>query len=82
MKATIFTTLGVLALTAPATAGNYAEWFEKVDANADGYLSAEELGEKKAYKIKKMDTNGDGLISRDELEAYKAAKHRKKDDTA
>ena len=84
MKAKFLVTLGILAMTATATAtaGSYGEWFEKVDANADGYLSADELGEKKAYKIDKMDTDGDRLISRDELDAYKAAKHRKKDETA
>ncbi len=86
MKAKILATLGAmvlgLGLTTSAAAGSYGEWFEKVDANADGYLSADELGEKKAYKIDKMDTNGDRLISRDELEAYKAAKKKRKDDTA
>ena len=82
MKVKFLATLGALAFATSAAAGSYGEWFEKVDANADGYLSAEELGEKKAHKIDKMDTNGDRLISRDELEAYKAAKKRKKDETA
>ncbi len=82
MKAKILATLVAFGLATSATAGSYGEWFEKVDANADGYLSADELGEKKAYKIDKMDTNGDRLISRDELEAYKAAKKKRKDDTA
>ncbi len=67
---------------AGAHAGDYGKWFDKMDANADGYLSAAELGEKKAHKIDKMDTDGDGLISRQELHAYKAAKSHKKDDTA
>ena len=82
MKVKFLATLGTLAIATSAMAGSYGEWFEKVDANADGYLSAEELGEKKAHKIDKMDTNGDRLISRQELEAYKAAKKRKKDETA
>lgn len=81
MKAKLLATLGALAIGTSAAAGNYGEWFEKVDANADGYLSAEELGEKKAYKIDKMDTNGDRLISREELDAYKTAKKHRKEDT-
>ena len=81
MRAKILAILGGLAIATSATAGNYGEWYEKVDANADGYLSAEELGEK-AYKIDKIDANGDRLISRDELDAYKAAKKRDKDSTA
>ncbi|MEM6638788.1 MAG: hypothetical protein AAF610_02705 [Pseudomonadota bacterium] len=72
--------LGLIATAAHA--GDYGKWFDKMDADADGYLTAAELGEKKAYKIQKMDTDGDGQISRDELFAYKAAKKRKKDDTA
>lgn len=82
MKVKILATLGALVIGTSAVAGNYGEWFEKVDTNADGYLSAEELGEKKAHKIDKIDTDGDRLISRKELEAYKAEKHRKKDEKA
>ena len=82
MKVKIIAACGALAFGASAAAGNYGEWFEKVDANSDGFLSAEELGEKKAYKIDKLDTNGDRLISREEYDSYKAAKKRKKDDTA
>lgn len=62
-----------------AHAGDYGKWFDKMDANADGFLSAAELGEKKAYKIDKMDADGDGLISRQELMAYKAKKEKKGD---
>ena len=62
-----------------ALAGDYNAWFDKVDANADGYLSADELGEKKAHKIDKLDTDGDRLISRDELMQYKAKKKQDKD---
>ena len=64
---------------ASAYAGDYGKWFDKVDANADGYLSGEELGEKKAHKIQKLDTDGDGMISRDEYMTYKAKKHKKDD---
>lgn len=79
-KLTLMMALGVAAVG--ANAGDYGKWFDKMDANADGFLSAAELGEKKAYKIAKMDTDGDGQISREELFAYKEAKRQKKDDTA
>ncbi len=81
MKAKILVTVGALMIGTSAVAGNYGEWFEKVDANADGYLSAAELGEEKAHKIEKLDTDGDGLISREEYMAYKAAKKHKGRDT-
>lgn len=73
----VLTTFGLSAF-----AGNYGAWFDKVDANADGYLSAQELGEEKAHKIDKLDLDGDRLISRDEFEQYKAKKKRDKDDQA
>ena len=78
MKASIFATLGALAIATTALAGSYGEWFDRVDANADGFLSAEELGEKANHKLDKMDSNGDRLISREELDAYKAAKEHRK----
>lgn len=74
--------IALLALTAPSLAGSGKHWFESMDKNSDGYLSAEELGEKKAHKIQKLDTDGDNLISRDEYDAYKAKKRSHKDDTA
>lgn len=82
MKAKMTLLFATVALAAAANAGDYGKWFDKMDANADGFLSADELGEKKAYKIQKMDSDGDGQISRDELMQYKATKSRKKDDTA
>lgn len=82
MKHKITLILAAALICGPAFAGSYGEWFEKVDANQDGYLTADELGEKKAYKIQKMDSDGDGRVSRAELDAYKAAKHGKKKDEA
>ena len=60
------------AISAPAFAGG----FDHYDKNADGYITADELGEKKAYKIEKMDSDGDGQVSLDEYKAYKASKKR------
>ena len=82
MKAKVSLMLALGLVAVGAQAGDYGKWFDKMDANSDGFLSADELGEEKAYKIQKMDSDGDGQISRDELFAYKAAKSRKKDDTA
>ncbi len=67
--------VALLALASPALAGD-KNWFGKMDANGDGYLSAAELGEKKAHKITKLDTDGDQMISRAEFDEYKAAKHK------
>lgn len=80
MQRKLTISLALALMSAPALAGSYGEWFEKTDANQDGYLTADELGEKKAYKIQKMDTDDDGRVSRAELDAYKAAKHAKKKD--
>ncbi len=60
------------AISTPAFAGGFAHY----DKNSDGYITADELGEKKAYKIEKMDTDGDGQVSQEEYEAYKANKKR------
>lgn len=70
--------IGAVALTLAGTAaaGSAGEWFEKMDADADGYLSTAELGDEKAKKMAKLDTDGDGLISRAEYDAYKAQKQR------
>ena len=74
MKAKVFAFVALLAFTIPATAGGFEHW----DKNADGLISAEELGEKKAHKIAKLDTDGDGFISKAEYDAYKAKKHDRK----
>ena len=74
MKVKTLTFLGILALSAPALAGG----FDHYDKNADGVISADELGEKKAHKMAKIDTNGDAVISREEFEQYKAQHKRSK----
>ncbi|MFK8032328.1 MAG: hypothetical protein AB8G18_19030 [Gammaproteobacteria bacterium] len=74
MKVKILTILGVVALSAPAFAGG----FDHYDKNADGVISADELGKKKAHKMAKMDANGDAVITREEFDAYKAEYKRNK----
>ena len=78
MNARLLLAMILAVFATSAFAGDYNEWFDKVDANADGYLSADELGDKKAHKIDKMDTDGDRLISRDELMQYKAKNTRQR----
>ncbi|MFK7886992.1 MAG: hypothetical protein AB8G16_09045 [Gammaproteobacteria bacterium] len=80
MKQKLTLALATALLCAPALAGSHGKWFDKTDTNQDGYLTADELGEKKAHKMAKIDTDGDARISRAELDAYKAAKHAKKKD--
>ncbi len=72
MKLTPVTLVTLLAFAAPAFAGGFAHY----DKDADGFITADELGEKKAHKIEKMDMDGDGQISQQEFDAYKAKKHQ------
>lgn len=82
MKIKYLPILALVVLGMSAHAGDYGKWFEKTDTNADGYLSADELGAEKAHKIDKIDLDGDRLISLDELKQYKANKKKRKDGTA
>jgi len=66
--------IGLFVFSAQASAGG----FDHYDKNADGFISADELGAKKAGKMAKMDTNGDEVISREEFQAYKAEYKRNK----
>ncbi len=76
--------LALIALFATSTAAiageGHKKGFAKYDANADGYISLEELGANKAEKFAKLDSDGDGLISKDEYHAYKAMKKKKRDE--
>ncbi|MFK8014424.1 MAG: hypothetical protein AB8G17_03130 [Gammaproteobacteria bacterium] len=81
MKIKSLTAIVALAFAVPALAGD-KQWFANTDSNGDGYLSADELGEKKAKKIQKLDTDGDQQISRAEYDEYKARKYGQKKDEA
>lgn len=74
MKAKALTFITLLALAVPTFAGG----FEHYDKNADGVITADELGEKKAHKLAKMDTNGDEVVTQEEFETYKANYKRNK----
>lgn len=71
--------LATFGLSAFAGGAGCGDRFDKADANADGFLSAEELGANKAREIEEMDLDGDQLISRDEYTLHKASKKRADD---
>ena len=84
MKATylLIPVLATLSYSAFAGGAGCGDRFDKADANNDGFLSAQELGEKKAADVATMDLDGDRLISRDEYDAHKMAKRLEKNDRA
>src|SRR3954471_11847592 len=43
-----------------------ADMFDKLDANHDGYITADERPRGRGFDMTKMDTNHDGKISKDE----------------
>src|SRR5206468_10354834 len=60
-----------------------AERFQKADKNNDGFLTADEVGEKRWEHIKVADANNDGKVSLAEMEqAFKDGKlgHRGHDE--
>jgi hypothetical protein len=55
--------------------------FQKMDANGDGVVTADEHATMAAKHFSKMDANGDGKVTRDEMKAAwkEKRKNRKKD---
>ena len=43
--------------------------FEQIDANADGFITLEEMQAHQAERFATRDTNGDGFVTEDELKA-------------
>ncbi len=78
MKKLLFGTIAVAGLSlvaAGAMAGprGGGHW-EKMDANGDGELTADEMSAHHAEMIEKADADGNGSVSREELRAYHKAK--------
>ncbi|HEX5514968.1 MAG TPA: hypothetical protein VFY81_11260 [Gammaproteobacteria bacterium] len=51
------------------SAGPMKNWFTVVDANSDGVVSQEEMGQRQVERFGRMDANGDQALSVDELHA-------------
>jgi Ca2+-binding EF-hand superfamily protein len=63
------------AKTPEERAQRAAERFQKADKNNDGFLTKDEVGDKRWEHIKVADTNNDGKVSKAELEqAHKDGK--------
>lgn len=64
--------LAGVALAGSATAfacegGGHGARFEKADANGDGFLTQDEVGQRRWERIKVADANNDSKISKDEI---------------
>ncbi|HEX4336055.1 MAG TPA: EF-hand domain-containing protein [Polyangiaceae bacterium] len=56
------------AMTPEEKAQHSAERFKKADKNGDGFLTKDEVGDKKWEHIKVADTNNDGKVSQAEMQ--------------
>ena len=61
--------LGTMASIATAASDDYGQQFDKLDTNADGRLSREEVATypEIAQRFEQIDANKDGFLSRVEL---------------
>ena len=81
MKIRVIALIALFAAATTAYAGSgHKKGFAKYDANADGFITLDELGEHKAEKFAKLDADGDGQISEAEYNEYKAMKKKKRDE--
>jgi Ca2+-binding EF-hand superfamily protein len=70
---------GLSIVAAGAMAGDhkggrgYDHW-EKMDANGDGEISADEINARHAAMIEAADADGNGAVSKEEMQAYREAR--------
>ncbi len=80
MKKTLITAL-IAAGAGLVAAGAYADdgkgrdgHWERMDANGDGEITADEASERFAEQLKEADTDGSGGISKEEMKAFHKAR--------
>ena len=66
--------LAATAYAAEGRGGHGGGHWDKMDANGDGELSADEMDAKTAEFLSKADTDGNGSISKDEMKAFHEAR--------
>ena len=62
--------LGIAIAAQAFAAGGERPDFATLDANGDGYITADEISANKNARFSDADANGDGLLDRDELLAF------------
>lgn len=69
--------LPVAAMACPGEGkGKHGGHFEKMDANGDGAISADEHAAGASKRFSRMDINGDGKITRDEMKQHRKDKRK------
>ena len=55
--------------------GKHGKRFEKIDVNADGFISMDEMRDFHEQKFLSMDANGDGLLTKEEIKQGRKKRH-------
>lgn len=78
LKVVVIAALLAISISTVAHAQGKHRFFDRMDANADGYLSTAEIQKQfpkfTAEMFKKADTNGDGKLSVEEWQTFAKAK--------
>lgn len=83
MKRMLFGTVGALGLSllsAAAIANDHrGDHFDRLDADGDGAITAEEVSERGVNLVAEADADGDGAVTREEMRAYRKAQRKARD---